>query len=273
MCKGNVDPAWPDGGTQPEGALPADSWLRALEKGSRVWWNDPDAGCSSGYYTVAGFGGDRIEFADAVVVLKSETGSEAEVCAADLARSKPDNLCPVVDGDAGHVDVYGFATSAEEALAVARAHFADEVNDVCLAENVRLPDGTTASRAWVAVTVARPEQETAHLRLLLEVRYALKGTTTEDMATRLQRMAERAMAEGQLTGETAAEIDGCTFDVAVVPPFPTETELSVFMRERIESRALALEDIPVHLARYGLMDPVNFVGEMTERMELTKSSG
>jgi len=37
-------------------------------------------------------------------------------------------------------------------------------------------------------------------------------------------------------------------------------------------RQLALEDIPIRLARYGLMEPNAFVDEMRERMELAQES-
>jgi hypothetical protein len=50
----------------------------------------------------------------------------------------------------------------------------------------------------------------------------------------------------------------------------SEEEIADFMLQRIESGDLALEDIPVRLARYGLMEPSAFVAEMRERMEMMK---
>lgn len=52
-------------------------------------------------------------------------------------------------------------------------------------------------------------------------------------------------------------------------PLPEEA-LADFMRQRIENGDLSLDDIPVRLARYGLMAPNAFVDEMRERMELAK---
>lgn len=52
-----------------------------------------------------------------------------------------------------------------------------------------------------------------------------------------------------------------------------ENEIAEFMLRRIENGDLALEDIPVRLAQYGLMDPVDFVDEMRERMGLPNSQG
>lgn len=45
-----------------------------------------------------------------------------------------------------------------------------------------------------------------------------------------------------------------------------EAEISAFMRERIEDGNLEAGDIPVRLARYGLMLPELFIDEMRERM-------
>jgi hypothetical protein len=47
----------------------------------------------------------------------------------------------------------------------------------------------------------------------------------------------------------------------------SEDELAAFMRRRLENGELAAEDIPLRLARYGLMQPQTFVEEMRERME------
>ncbi|MBN0502680.1 hypothetical protein JTM44_35915, partial [Pseudomonas aeruginosa] len=44
------------------------------------------------------------------------------------------------------------------------------------------------------------------------------------------------------------------------------TEIASFMRQRIEDGNLNAEDIPVRLARYGLMAPEAFADEMRERM-------
>lgn len=45
-----------------------------------------------------------------------------------------------------------------------------------------------------------------------------------------------------------------------------EAEMTRFMQERIENMQILPEDIPVRLARYGLMPPAAFVAEMRERM-------
>ena len=46
-----------------------------------------------------------------------------------------------------------------------------------------------------------------------------------------------------------------------------EEEVATFLSQRIEDGIIALEDLPVLMARYGLMNPSDFVAEMQERME------
>ncbi len=47
-----------------------------------------------------------------------------------------------------------------------------------------------------------------------------------------------------------------------------EAEVADFLRQRIEDGNLNAEDIPLRLARYGLMDPKAFAAEMRERMDM-----
>ncbi|CAM5285191.1 hypothetical protein [Eoetvoesiella caeni] len=119
-----------------------------------------------------------------------------------------------------------------------------------------------------ANTQATPE--TVNARLTLDVTYLLNGEAAPEMLARLQHMCERAIGEGLLTGETAAEVDTWSIDVSEVPSAADretlEAEIAAFMRQRIEDGNLGAEDIPVRLARYGLMAPEAFTDEMRERM-------
>ena len=45
-----------------------------------------------------------------------------------------------------------------------------------------------------------------------------------------------------------------------------EDQIADFMLERIENGDLSAEDVSTRLARYGLMDPQDFIDEMLERM-------
>lgn len=117
------------------------------------------------------------------------------------------------------------------------------------------------------------ESDRVTLRLTLDVTYDLNGENAVEMVKNLQRLCERAIGEGMLTGESDAEVEEHSMEVVIQPEDLTEDELADFMRERIENDNLALEDIPVRLARYGLMERHAFVSEMRERMELTKAEG
>lgn len=120
-------------------------------------------------------------------------------------------------------------------------------------------------------TQATPE--TVNARLTLDVTYLLNGEAESGILARLRSMCEYAIDEGLLTGETAAEVDEWSIDVSEQPSAADhdalETEIAAFMRQRIEDGDLDAEDIPVRLARYGLMAPEAFADEMRERMEMT----
>lgn len=113
--------------------------------------------------------------------------------------------------------------------------------------------------------------ETVTVRLTLDVTYALNGENATEMVSRLRKMCERAIGEGMLTGETDAEVEEYSMDAGIQAEPLSEDELASFMLQRIENGDLGLEDIPVHLARYGLMEPNAFVDEMRERMGLAKA--
>ena len=99
--------------------------------------------------------------------------------------------------------------------------------------------------------------EVVNARLTLDVAYLLNGEVASDMLARLRGMRERAIGEGLLTGETAAEVDTWSIDVAAVPSKSDrdvlEAQIAAFMQQRIEDGNLGAEDISVRLARYGLM--------------------
>ena len=45
-----------------------------------------------------------------------------------------------------------------------------------------------------------------------------------------------------------------------------EDQIAAYLQERIENGDLSAEDVSTRLARYGLMDPQDFIDEMLERM-------
>jgi len=107
---------------------------------------------------------------------------------------------------------------------------------------------------------------TIQVRLTLDVTYALNGENPAEMAANLRRMCERAIGAGLLTGESDAEVDGYEVYTMLMPEPLAEGKLTEFMRQRIEDGHLSLKDIPMRLARYGLMEPDAFIAEMRERM-------
>lgn len=106
------------------------------------------------------------------------------------------------------------------------------------------------------------------LRLILDVRYLPHGVDAAELKRLLEGMVMRGIGNGGLTEHTEAEVDEYTVKVIELPAELAEDELADFMAQRIESGNLALEDIPMRLARYGLMEPGQFVAEMRERMGL-----
>lgn len=108
---------------------------------------------------------------------------------------------------------------------------------------------------------------TKKIRLTLDVEYDLNGVAVEEMSALLLRMVERAIGEGLLSGHTEAEVNEYAMDTEILPEQLTEKEVADFMLDRVENGQLDLEDIPVRLARYGLMEAPKFVAEIRERME------
>ncbi|ABD72054.1 hypothetical protein Rfer_4368 (plasmid) [Rhodoferax ferrireducens T118] len=113
-----------------------------------------------------------------------------------------------------------------------------------------------------------PLASTCRLQLVMEVAYTLNGQTIAEMSDRLCAIAEQAMGRGELTGDTEAEVDDHTVQIRVVPELLSEVEVADFMLKRIENGDLDLGDVPVRLARYGLMDSIAFSAEIRGRMEI-----
>lgn len=72
------------------------AWLESLKPGDTVWWTDPDAGLSSGEFTVHRIDSEhgRI-FDDTIFLLKNEAGSVNEVLAAELCEADPNSRAQV----------------------------------------------------------------------------------------------------------------------------------------------------------------------------------
>lgn len=107
----------------------------------------------------------------------------------------------------------------------------------------------------------------AKIKLMMEVDYDLNGVSPDDLASWLKDAAQRAVGEGMLTGSTEAEVVSYSIATQIAPAnAPTEEQIASFMQERMMSGDLTLAEIPTRLARYGVMDPVDFAAEMEERI-------
>lgn len=241
-------------------------WLANLKVQDTVWWSDPDHGKASGYYRVIGIADDErlTDASEDLIILANEAGSVAEVLAIEIHPTQPEGLFPVVDGASGAVDVYGYATNVEDAIAVGNEFFADEVVDAYLAEDVQLCDGSTVPKAWVALTAALEQPVT--VKVVIEATYHPSGLNIDAMVSDLTARIGAAVGGGLLTGDSSVIVDRWDVKAKIVPDQITEDELTTFMANRIDEQDLLPEDIPRRLARYGLMEPETFINEMRERM-------
>ncbi|MXI44873.1 hypothetical protein GRW08_22615, partial [Escherichia coli] len=68
-------------------SLSSDSWLRTLEPGSQVWWNDLDRGVSAGYFNVVEIlASDGVESGNTVLLLQNDAGHDALAYAHELSQ-------------------------------------------------------------------------------------------------------------------------------------------------------------------------------------------
>lgn len=106
------------------------------------------------------------------------------------------------------------------------------------------------------------------VRLALDLTLNLHaGATPVVTAEQLQKACDQLVASGVLSASLPADLVDVTTRAAVVPDGPSEASIADHLLGRIEDGTLVLEDIPVRLARYGLMEPHAFLHEVSERMQ------
>lgn len=129
----------------------------------------------------------------------------------------------------------------------------------------------TAQEALENLLLTRGESDACTLQLNLVVDYDLHGESAQTMRQRLERAIEHALGNGLLTGETGAEVSRHSFDVKVTSwsgkPDLDESYIVDFLYDRIENGQMNLEDLPVRMARYGLMSSGEFLEEMHDQMQ------
>lgn len=112
--------------------------------------------------------------------------------------------------------------------------------------------------------------QTVTARLTFDVSYLPNGVSLDVLTDMLKQVATRAIEEGMVSGHTDAEVADYKISVVALPEPLSEEAIARLMSHRIENGDLALEDIPNRLAKFGLMEPHNFVAEMRERIELAE---
>lgn len=115
-------------------------------------------------------------------------------------------------------------------------------------------------------------QPTAEVTAEIKVRYVLNGHSPESMRQRLHDELMVEVDRGILSGDTALGVDDYSVNVRIVEQSDDqdvdEDDIAAFITTRIEDGNLSLEDIPLLMARYGKMDPKQFITEMKERMAI-----
>lgn len=154
----------------------------------------------------------------------------------------------------------------EAAIAAAEAWVSDNISNGSLAARIAAVLWEEGVEDGEAILREKLPPETVTARLVLDVTYALNGEDAKALLARLEEMVRRAIGEGMLTGSTAAEVEEHSMTVSLAPQPLDEDEVADFMLQRIESGSVNPEDIPVRLARYGLMERNAFIEEMRERM-------
>ena len=111
-----------------------------------------------------------------------------------------------------------------------------------------------------------PVKACVHLTVALQVRVAAVASLAEFVGRLDWGFHSRTVGVSVTDAEILGAEQPGDPDAAAL----SEDEIADFLCRRIENGELAAEDIPVRLARYGLMQPLAFVEEMRERMASEK---
>lgn len=114
-------------------------------------------------------------------------------------------------------------------------------------------------------------KKVVRLQLVLDVTYSPNGETTKVLAENLEHLVQRAVGEGLLTGDLAAEVEEHEAKVIEIEDeLVDRDEVRDYLTDVVENGSMLLEDITMQMAKYGLMHPHAFSAEMRERMDLSK---
>lgn len=90
---------------------------------------------------------------------------------------------------------------------------------------------------------------------------------TQSVTSGLQTIGTNGIAEIERRYDVKVPQDYLAETTSNDDKAPSEEQIAALILARIESGDLSLKDIAVRLARYGLMDPAEFIDEMRERMD------
>ena len=109
-----------------------------------------------------------------------------------------------------------------------------------------------------------------HVRVLIDVRYTGNGVEGHDIAEMVNRLIERAIGNGALTGDSPAEVEEHSVTVNLISPEADAVDEKVvgdWLQARVDSGNLNPEEMIDMMARYALADPYALRNEFAERME------
>ncbi len=115
------------------------------------------------------------------------------------------------------------------------------------------------------------DKDTAHIRFTLDIVLDANGEDHEYLAQRMNSAFGRAIGDGAITGESAAETDVVDAKTVLLTPQAAaldEDQVTTWITDLIESGSMRLEDLPRLMARYALSDPAEMREEIAERMGL-----
>ena len=111
------------------------------------------------------------------------------------------------------------------------------------------------------------------LRLVFDVNYAPNGVSPNELQEALRHAASNTIENGVLTGSSPAEVIDYSITVNETKPVQDEKAMAEFIQACIENGDIDMNDIPVRLARYGLMEPHDFTAEINECVRSSQRDG
>lgn len=146
--------------------------------------------------------------------------------------------------------------------------------DDAIIESVQLCSAQSENnlKSYFSQKAAPTESDGAvSIELLMRVDFQLNGADPQDLQNSLRQIANAAIENGAVTGESAASVANYEVNVTEFSPGLEEEVVANFISRQIEDGNFKLEDMSLRAARYGLQSPAMFIAEMTERMELAQA--